>query len=173
MAHLAHRGAPTHIVPVLSSANTAWASAPEPLVPVRAPAPKPASFWADLGNGLVLGDFAREKRLGGATVQVICSFTPGVGTLCALRDATADARYRDGLGVCLNLLALVPIFGGFPKTLHVILELWHARHVMRMRKRHALAKQQVSYVPVSAVPTQRLLPPGRQPGQLPPPAPRR
>ena len=124
------------------------------------------SFWRDVYHGAVLGDFAREKRLGGALTQIVLSFTPGVGTICAARDCVADLRYRDGLGFCLNLFALVPVFGGLSKTLDVIISLWHARHVLRMRKRH---QPQLQYVPTYTVPTQPL--PQRLPAPQPSPPP--
>lgn len=164
---MAHRGNSSYSVPAKGARSSSWANPPEPLVLMRAPAPKQVSFGRDLANGLLLGDFAREKRMGGALVQIVCSFTPGVGTLCALRDCVADARYRDGLGFFLNLLALIPVFGGVSKTLDVLRGLWHARHVMRSRKRHPARQAQPYYVPVSAVPTQRLPPPAR-PSSLPP-----
>lgn len=184
---MANRGDSGYSVPANGARSPSWAKPPEPLVLMSAPAPKQVSFGRDLANGLLLGDFAREKRLGGALVQVVCSFTPGLGTICAVRDCAADARYGDSLGFCLNLLAIIPVFGGVSKTMDVLRGLWHARHVMRKRKRHPAQQQQQFYVPVSAVPTQRLLPPARpaqsaqpvqpmqsdQPWRLPPPPPRR
>lgn len=144
--------------------------APEPQYLVSVP-PRRVSFWRDIYNGAVLGDFAREKRLGGALTQILLAFTPGVGTICAARDCIADLRYRDFLGFCLNLLALVPVFGGVSKTVSVIVELWHAHHVLRSRKRHQPRQQ---WMPASAVPTQPLPHSSspRQPRQayLPPPA---
>jgi hypothetical protein len=136
-------------------------SGPHALVPVPR---RRVSFWRDVYNGAVLGDFAREKRLGGALAQIVLSFTPGVGTICATRDCVADLRYRDGLGFFLNLLALVPVFGGFSKTLDVIIGLWHARHVLR--KRH---QPQAYYLPTSAVPTQPMPQPLPQRQSYPPP----
>jgi len=135
------------------SAQQIASSGPHALVPVPR---RRVSFWRDVYNGAVLGDFAREKRLGGALTQIVLSFTPGVGTICAGRDCVADLRYRDGLGFCLNFVALIPVFGGFSKTLDVIIGLWHARHVLR--KRH---QPQAYYLPTSVVSTQPL--PQRQP----------
>lgn len=140
-----------------SSRGPAWRGGPEPMVPMSMPAPRRVSFVRDLYNGAVLGDFAREKRLGGALMQIVCGFTPGIGTICAARDCVADARYRDWLGVFLNLLGLVPVFGGVSKTTEVIIGLWHARHVMRKRNQHQPPQQY--YLPVSAVPTRPLPPP--------------
>jgi hypothetical protein len=117
------------------------------------------SFWRDVYHGAVLGDFAREKRLGGALTQIVLSFTPGVGSICAVRDCVADVRYRDGLGFFLNLLALIPVFGGISKTLDVLLGLWHAHHVLRSRKRQ---QPRQYYLPAYAVPTQPLPPPTPQ-----------
>jgi hypothetical protein len=146
---------------------------PEPQYLVTVPRRR-VSFWRDLYNGAVLGDFAREKRLGGALVQILFGFTPGVGTVCAARDCVADMRYRDLLGFCLNLLALVPVVGGLSKTLDVLRGMWHAHHVLRTRK-HQQPYQRY-YVPLSTVPTQPLphqpLPQRSQrPLQLPPPTP--
>ncbi len=109
------------------------------------------SFWRDVYHGALLGDFAREKRLGGALTQIALSFTPGVGTICATRDCVADLRYRDGLGFFLNLLALIPVLGGISKTLHVIIGLWHAHHVLRSRQ-----QPQRYYLPAYAAPAQPL-----------------
>jgi len=139
---MANRGDSARQIPAYTS------SGPHALVPVPR---RRVSFWRDVYHGAVLGDFAREKRLGGALTQVVLSFTPGVGTICAGRDCIADLRYRDGLGFFLNLLALVPVLGGVSKTLHVIIGLWHARHVLRSRKRH---QPQPQYLPAYAVPSQ-------------------
>jgi hypothetical protein len=148
------------------------------------PAPRRVGFWRDVYNGAVLGDFAREKRLGGALTQIIFGFTPGVGTICAARDCIADLRYRDALGFILNLLALIPVFGGVSKTLDVILGLWHAHHVLRARGKQQRPQQSqqlkqqkareqpaVQYLPAPRVPTQPLpaLPPLPRPSHSLPP----
>lgn len=144
--------------------------APEPRYLASVP-PRRVSFWRDLYNGAVLGDFAREKRLPGALTQIVLGFIPGVGTVCAARDCVADLRYRDLLGFCLNLLALVPVFGGFSKTVEVLINLWHAHHVLRSRTRDGRRQQpQQQATPLPTVPTQPLPQPGQR-GLL-PPAPR-
>jgi len=82
---MANRGDSARQIPAYTS------SGPHALVPVPR---RRVSFWRDVYHGAVLGDFAREKRLGGALTQVVLSFTPGVGTICAGRDCIADLRYR-------------------------------------------------------------------------------
>ena len=47
-------------------------------------------------------------------------FIPAVGDICAVRDGIHDLLHRDTLGVALNVLALIPVFGGIPKTIEVI-----------------------------------------------------
>jgi hypothetical protein len=74
----------------------------------------------DIVRGAVLGDFARDIGLLGAITLALLGFVPVIGTLGALRDVIANWRYRDGLGVLLNVLAVFPVLGGFPKTLEVI-----------------------------------------------------
>lgn len=75
----------------------------------------------DVWRGGVLGDFARELGLVGVLTQILFGFVPGLGTLCALRDAWANLRHRDWLGFWLNVLAFVPILGGIAKTIAVLL----------------------------------------------------
>ncbi|HEV2236269.1 MAG TPA: hypothetical protein VGR57_06360 [Ktedonobacterales bacterium] len=90
----------------------------------------------DVFNGAVRGDYAPRLGVPGAATQIALAFVPGVGTLCAMRDALADWGRRDGVGVTLNLLALVPLFGGFPKTAAVLRTVQHvgrAVHVTRQR----------------------------------------
>lgn len=79
---------------------------------------------ADVWRGAVLGDFAPRLGLMGAVTQATLGYVPIVGDVCALRDGIADWRRRDRLGVTLNLLALVPLVGGFAKTLDVL----HSSH---------------------------------------------
>lgn len=78
----------------------------------------------DIWRGTVLGDFAREKGVLGIAAQIICGFLPGIGDLCAVRDFIADWRAHDLLGAVLNVLGLVPVFGGFPKAIDAL----HAAH---------------------------------------------
>jgi hypothetical protein len=70
----------------------------------------------DLYRGAVLGDFAPELGLAGILTQLVLAFVPLIGTVCAVRDFVADRGHGDGLGALLNLLAIIPVLGGFPKT---------------------------------------------------------
>lgn len=79
---------------------------------------------ADVWRGAVLGDFAPRLGLAGAVTQAALGYIPLVGEVCAVRDGIADWRQRDRLGVVLNVLALVPVFGGFAKTVDVL----HSTH---------------------------------------------
>jgi hypothetical protein len=78
----------------------------------------------DVWRGAVLGDFAPRLGLAGAATQAALGYVPLVGEVCAVRDGIADWRQHDRLGVALNVLALVPVFGGFAKTLDVL----HSTH---------------------------------------------
>lgn len=81
---------------------------------------------ADAARGVFQGDFAADLGLAGAVAQATLGFVPVFGTLAAARDAVANWRGRDRIGFVLNLLALVPFFGGFAKTAEV------ARNVQRV-----------------------------------------
>lgn len=74
---------------------------------------------ADVLRGAVLGDYARLGMAGYVT-QAAFGFIPAVGTVCALRDLTADLRRRDRFGATLNGLSLIPFLGGFPKVARVV-----------------------------------------------------
>jgi hypothetical protein len=74
----------------------------------------------DVWNGAVRGDYAPRLGVAGAATQAVISYVPLVGTLCALRDYFACRRKHDALGAGLNLVAIVPVLGGFPKTVEVI-----------------------------------------------------
>ena len=74
---------------------------------------------ADVFRGAVLGDFARLGMAGYVT-QAAFGFIPAVGSVCALRDLTADLRRRDRIGATLNGLSLIPFLGGFPKIARVV-----------------------------------------------------
>jgi len=101
------------------------------------PAPRrKRSLIGDIWVGAVVGDFAHEIGLAGVITQVVCSFTPGVGTLCAIRDVFADLRRRDWLGVALNVLAFIPVAGGVSKTIDVIRNGAHIGHAVYVT-RHA------------------------------------
>jgi hypothetical protein len=96
------------------------------------------AFLLDIYHGAVLGDFAPELGLAGALTQILFGYLPGIGTLCALRDALADWHLRDYLDLLLNLLAVIPLFGGLAKTievLHHMRRIGRALHVTH-RQRH-------------------------------------
>ncbi len=73
----------------------------------------------DIYRGAVHGDYSRHLGVAGYLTQAVCSFIPVFGQLCALRDLIADLGKRDRLGALLNFLALVPVVGGFPKTVRI------------------------------------------------------
>ncbi len=107
--------------------------------PAAAHAPKrhKRSVFGDIMRGAFLGDFANDLGIAGAVIQIIFGFTPGVGDICAIRDSIADLLRRDWLGLGLNILALVPVAGGFPKTVEVIRTLTHLGHVGHIAHRRA------------------------------------
>ncbi|MGZ3584030.1 MAG: hypothetical protein ACXWP6_15440, partial [Ktedonobacterales bacterium] len=74
----------------------------------------------DIYRGAVHGDYSRHLGVAGYITQAVCSFIPVFGQLCALRDIFANLRKRDRLGALLNFLALVPVVGGLPKTVHIV-----------------------------------------------------
>lgn len=109
------------------------------VAPVAAVAPprRRRSVVGDIMRGAFLGDFANDLGIAGATVQIIFGFTPGIGDICAIRDTIADALRRDWIGLGLNILALVPIAGGFPKAIEVIRTLTHLGHIGHVAHRRA------------------------------------
>ena len=74
----------------------------------------------DIWNGAIKGDYAKRLGLAGAVTQALIFYLPGIGSICAVRDCFASYGKGDALGFFLNLLAIVPVFGGFPKTAEVI-----------------------------------------------------
>jgi hypothetical protein len=74
----------------------------------------------DIWNGAIKGDYTKRLGLAGAVTQALIFYIPGVGTICAVRDYFACRRKHDTLGAILNLLAVFPVLGGFPKTAEVI-----------------------------------------------------
>ena len=74
----------------------------------------------DVFNGAIRGDFTREMGIAGYLTQAVLSFTPVIGTLCALRDLVADLGKHDMVGAVVNTLSLIPFLGGFPKTARII-----------------------------------------------------
>ena len=106
---------------------------------VATPPRRRVGFFHDLYNGIVLGDYAYELGLVGALAQIVMGFLPIVGTICALRDCVADWSYGDRLGFLLNVLALVPFLGGFPKTAAVLRAMFHVGHVVHANRRRNAA----------------------------------
>ena len=90
---------------------------------VERAAPDRTPLLLDIYLGAVHGDYARQLGVAGYLTQAGCSFIPVVGQICALRDLVADLRKRDRIGALLNFLALVPVIGGFPKTLRILGEM--------------------------------------------------
>ena len=114
------------------------ASAPSPEdATVARRLPRRRSFVGDVSAGLFLGDFARDLGLPGAVTQVAISFVPLIGSMCAVRDLTADLRPHDHFGAFLNLLALAPIFGGFSKTFEVMRSTAHVGHAVHSARHQA------------------------------------
>jgi hypothetical protein len=128
-------------------ASVTTMSAPDDATIVRSPATRPPrrrSFVGDVSAGLLLGDFARDLGLPGAVTQVAISFVPLIGSMCAVRDLTADLRHHDGLGAFLNVLALTPIFGGFSKTFEVMRSTAHVGHAVHSAHRQAERRKHVA-----------------------------
>ena len=102
--------------------------------PVQAPMEQSApatSFVFDIVRGALLGDWDHDLRVPGAVTQAIMGYVPVVGDLCAVRDGLHDLIHRDVIGVVLNVLALVPVFGGIPKTIEVIRSTRHIHQAYR------------------------------------------
>lgn len=116
-------------------------SAPESPTVVRRPARR-RSFIGDVSAGLLLGDFAHELGLPGAVTQVAVSFVPLIGSICAVRDLTADLRRHDHIGAALNVLALTPILGGFSKTFEVIRSTAHLGHAVHSAHHQAQRRRE-------------------------------
>lgn len=87
----------------------------------------------DVLSGAFAGDFSKQLGPAGALAQMVVGFVPVAGTLAALRDLLADLGSGDGLGVLLNLIAVIPIFGGFAKVAEV---LHHLRRLHRTLQNH-------------------------------------
>jgi hypothetical protein len=97
---------------------------------------KPSSWLRDVFGAAVLGDFATEVHLPGAVTQAALGFVPVIGTVTALRDFVACWLDADGLGMVLNLLAVMPVFGGVPKTLDVLHGVHRVHRQMTRSARH-------------------------------------
>ena len=68
------------------------------------------SFWEKTWNQIVLGDFSDDTTWLGTTTNVILSFT-GIDALLDARDFAGSASKGDGLGMVLNGISFLPIFG--------------------------------------------------------------
>ena len=64
-------------------------------------------------RGAVLGAFARDRGRLGAITLALLGFVLVMGTLGALHDIVANWRYREGIGVLVNVLAVFPVLGGW------------------------------------------------------------
>lgn len=84
-------------------------------MPEATPRKRP-TLARDVARGAFQGDFAPDLGLAGTLTQAALGYVPGVGTVCAARDAVASWQRRDRLGCALNALALVPFIGGVAKT---------------------------------------------------------
>ncbi len=104
--------------------------------------PRRVSFVGDVYAGAVRGDYAEYLGLAGRATQIVCSFIPVVGTICALRDFLADRHNGDRMGAFLNLLGLIPFLGGFPKTAAVIRGVRHVGKVAHATQQMRNQKQQ-------------------------------
>lgn len=92
------------------------------------------SFLGDVAAGALFGDFAQDLGVPGALTQIVLSFIPLVGTVCALRDLVADMRRRDRIGIVLNFFALAPVIGGVSKTVEVLRALAHVGHAYHISR---------------------------------------
>jgi hypothetical protein len=114
-----------------------------PSQPSASPTRRRIPLARDVFNGAVRGDYAQQLGVPGTATQIALAFVPGVGTLCALRDALACSRRHDRVGVTLNLLAVVPLLGGFPKAAAALRAAQHvgrAVHITRQRSRQELGR---------------------------------
>ncbi len=100
------------------------------------------SLPRDVYNGAVRGDFEHHLGLAGALTQALLGYVPGIGTICAMRDFVADLRQRDHLGAMLNVLALFPVLGGFPKTAEVLRHVHLVGRAVAKTRRRAYDEQQ-------------------------------
>ena len=81
---------------------------------------RPAPWPIDILNGAFRGDYCPNLGYSGYITQGVLGFVPVIGSICAFRDLMAAMGKNDGLGMVLNGFSLIPGFGGFPKTAHVI-----------------------------------------------------
>lgn len=98
----------------------------------------PRSLPSDMLRGAFLGDFDTDLGVAGALTQAAVGFIPVVGTVAALRDVIACIGRRDPLGIVLNMLAAIPVFGGLAKTADALHTLHRYRQASERRKQRAL-----------------------------------
>ena len=110
--------------------------------PAAVAIPPRRSFLGDVVAGALYGDFAQGLRIPGALTQIVLSFIPVVGTICALRDLVANMRHRDRIGIILNFFALAPVLGGFSKTLEVLRAFAHVGHAYVITRRQHVQRQE-------------------------------
>lgn len=128
---------------------------PAPYVPPPgAITPRRNSLPRDIYRGAVYGDFAPEKGIAGNATQALLGYVPGIGTLCALRDAAADIQLHDGIGVLLNVLAMFPVLGGVPKTIRAIYRISRRQRTAARRQSAAYAAAYPSTYPGADAPAQ-------------------
>src|SRR5690348_6029072 len=109
----------------------------QPAQPVMVvPAPRPLA--SDMLRGAFLGDFDTDLGVAGALTQAAVGFIPVVGTVAALRDLIACIGRRDPLGIVLNMLAAIPVFGGLAKTADALHTLHRYHQASERRKQRQL-----------------------------------
>src|SRR5690242_1184146 len=95
---------------------------------------EPRSLALDMYRGAIWGDFDQDLEVAGALTQAAVGFIPVVGTICALRDLLACIGRRDLLGIVLNTLAAIPVFGGLAKTADALHTIHRYRQASERRK---------------------------------------
>jgi hypothetical protein len=105
-------------------------SASQPMMVI----PAQRSIALDMYRGAIWGDFDRELEVAGALTQAAIGFIPVVGTVAALRDLIACIGRRDLLGIVLNMLAAIPVFGGVAKTADALHTLHRYRQASERRR---------------------------------------
>jgi hypothetical protein len=109
-------------------------SASQPMVVM--PAPRSVPF--DMYRGAIWGDFDLDLEVAGALTQAAVGFIPVVGTVAALRDLIACIGRRDLLGIVLNTLAAIPVFGGLAKTADALHTIHRYRQASERRKQRQM-----------------------------------
>lgn len=135
------------MLPPSAPPNHGYFPPSQPLVLRVPPQPmhrQPHSSWlTDVVRGAVLGDFATEVHLPGAVTHAALGFVPGIGTVLAIRDLVACWLDADWLGMVLNLLAVMPVIGGVPKTVDVL----HGVHRVHRHMRRSARRRETGVTP--------------------------